>query len=71
MVGAMLVEESRTRNYVGGILEEECWRRNPGKRNPGEEILEEESLRWNPRGGILEDESWRRNLGRGILEEES
>ena len=67
------------RNPVGGILEEECWSRNPGKMDPGEVILEQESLRWNPWGGILEDESWRRNLEeeswrrnpeRGILEEE-
>ena len=67
----MLVGESRTRNPVGGIPEEECCRRNPGRGILGLVVLEEESLRWNPRGGILDNESWRMNLGRGNLEEES
>ena len=35
-----------------GILEEESW-----KRNPGREILEEEYQTRNHRGGIVEEES--------------
>ena len=65
-MGGILEEESWRRNLGGGILEEEPWGRNPGGG-----ILEEEPWGRNPGGGILGEESWRRNLGGGILEEES
>ena len=44
-------------------MEEESW-----KRNPGRGILEEEPWTKNPGGGSLGEESWGRNPGRGILE---
>ena len=40
-------------------MEEESW-----KRNPGRGTLDEESWRRKPGGGILGEESWKRNPGR-------
>ena len=50
----------KNNSHPPGILEDESWRRNPGRG-----ILEEKSRRREPGGG-----SWRSHPGGGILKEE-
>jgi len=57
----IIEEESWRRNPGRGILEEESWKRNPGRK-----ILEEEAWGRNPGGGILEEESWKESWGRPL-----